>query len=73
LTEPWVDKKGLADHLACSVRSIDLAVADGMPYAILMGRKKFQLSEVERWLEAHGRLERRGDEAQPPTPNEGTC
>ena len=59
-SEPWLDKRGLAAHLGCSVRSIEYAVRDGMPSAVIFGRVKFRASEVERWLEQTGRLERRG-------------
>lgn len=61
--EPWLDKRGLAAHLSCSVRSIEFAITDGMPHAIIFGRVKFQASEVESWLKHTGRLERRGDPA----------
>jgi hypothetical protein len=61
LPERWLDKRALAEHLACSIRSIDLAVKDGMPHAIIFGRRKFRVSEVEAWLEATGRLTLRGD------------
>jgi hypothetical protein len=57
---PWLDKRGLADHLSCSVRSIETAVAEGMPHAVIFGRVKFLVSEVEPWLERAGHLERRG-------------
>lgn len=60
LAEPWLDKRGLAEHLRCSVRSIEQAMTDGMPYSLIFGRAKFRVSEVEPWLEAHGHLERRG-------------
>jgi hypothetical protein len=58
--EPWLDKRGLADHLSCSVRSIEAALAEGLPHAVIFGRVKFQVSEVEPWLEQNGRLKRRG-------------
>jgi hypothetical protein len=58
--EPWLDKKGLAEYLACSVRSIELAIVDGLPWVEIMGRKKFRASQVEEWLEANGRLIRHG-------------
>jgi hypothetical protein len=61
--EPWVDKKGLAAHLACSVRSIELAIVEGLPHAIIFGRVKFHASEAEAWLERTGRLQRRGEPA----------
>jgi hypothetical protein len=61
-TEPWLSKQDLARHFACSVRSVEFAVADGMPHAIVFGRVKFRASEAEIWLEKNGRLERRGDQ-----------
>jgi hypothetical protein len=57
----WLDKRGLADHLACSIRSIETAVSEGMPHAVIFGRIKFQVDDVEPWLEQHGYLERRGN------------
>jgi hypothetical protein len=56
--EPWLDKRGLAQHLSCSVRSIEAARAEGMPSAVIFGRRKFRVSEVEHWLEEHGYLDR---------------
>jgi hypothetical protein len=67
--EPWLDKRGLAAHLACSVRSIELAAAAGMPHAVIFGRVKFRASEVEPWLERSGQLERRGDIGDSPPDN----
>ena len=60
-TERWLDKRGLAAHLACSVRSIEYALAEGLPHAVIFGRVKFRASEVEAWLEETGRLTRRGE------------
>jgi hypothetical protein len=54
--EPWLDKRGLAAHLCCSVRSIQTALAEGMPHAVIFGRVKFRVSDVEPWLEACGYL-----------------
>ena len=59
--EPYVDKRGLAEHLQCSTRSIEAAMSEGMPHHIAFGRAKFRLTEVEPWLEEHGYLERRLD------------
>jgi hypothetical protein len=59
--EPWLDKRGLAAHLACSVRSIQTALAEGMPHAVIFGRVKFRVSEVEPWLKARGHLVRAGE------------
>jgi hypothetical protein len=58
---PWLDKRSIAEHLGCSIRSINYAINDGMPHAIIFGRAKFQAAEVEAWLEQTGRLDRRGD------------
>ncbi|HEX9108127.1 MAG TPA: hypothetical protein VF832_12880, partial [Longimicrobiales bacterium] len=52
--EPWLDKRGLAHHLACSVRWIERRMEDGMPHTHIAGRAKFRVSEVEPWLERHG-------------------
>jgi len=62
MSERWLDKKELRAHLSCSVRSIQTAMTKGMPYAIIFGKAKFRVSEVEPWLEAHGYLVRHGDE-----------
>jgi hypothetical protein len=56
--EPWLTKRELAEHLKCSVRSIETALAEGMPHAVIFGRVKFRASEVEPWLEDHGHLRR---------------
>ena len=45
MTEPWLDKRGLAEHLSCSVRSIQTALAEGLPHAVIFGRVKFQVSD----------------------------
>jgi hypothetical protein len=56
VSEPWLDRKKLAEWYSCSVRSIELALAEGMPHAVAFGRVKFQISKVEPWLVAHGYL-----------------
>jgi hypothetical protein len=60
MIEPWLDKRRLAEHLACSIRSIQTVLAEGCPHAIIFGRIKFRASEVEPWLEAGGYLVRDG-------------
>jgi hypothetical protein len=60
--EPWLDKKGAAAFWACSERSLDYAVKEGMPHAIIFGKIKFRVSEAEPWLVSRGRLERRGEQ-----------
>ncbi|MGH2955298.1 MAG: hypothetical protein ACRD2Z_10150 [Thermoanaerobaculia bacterium] len=56
--EPWLDKQGLAEHLACGVRWIEDRIAEGMPCALIAGRRKFRISEVEPWLERAGHIKR---------------
>ena len=56
--EPWLDKRGLASHLGCGVRWIEMRVAEGMPSALIAGRRKFRASEVEPWLERAGHIRR---------------
>lgn len=69
--EPWLDKKKLAEHFSCSVRSIEFAMTRGLPHAIIFGRPKFHASEAEAWLEARGELQRHGDEVRlPPATDE---
>jgi hypothetical protein len=65
VTERWLDKKALAAHFSCSVRSIEYALHEGMRDcgAIIFGRWKCQPSAAERWLEKHGRLRRIGADA----------
>ena len=58
--ESWLDRQALADHLGCSVRSVELRMAEGMPAWKVMGRIKFRVSEVEPWLEENGHMERVG-------------
>lgn len=60
-TEPWLDKRGVAQHFSCSVRSIEGAMTRGLPYATIFGRPKFRASEVEAWLERHGALSLHGE------------
>jgi hypothetical protein len=59
----WLDKRGLAEHLACSIRSVEHAVQEGMPHAVIFGRVKFQAADAEAWLEQRGHLQRRGEGA----------
>lgn len=54
--EPWIDRRGLADYLGCSVRWLEDRQKDGIPHAILAGRIKYKVSRVEPWLEANGYL-----------------
>lgn len=48
--EPWVTKQQLANHLAYSTRWVEKQIVAGMPYAHVGSRKRFRISECERWL-----------------------
>lgn len=54
--EPWLDKRGLAGHLCCSVRQVERYMAAGAPHATLGRGVRFRISEVQMWLEETGRL-----------------
>jgi len=56
--EPWLDKKGLAEHLGCGERWIEYRMAEGMPSWKIAGRIKFRVSEVEAWLLENGHMAR---------------
>ena len=59
--EPWLDKRGAADHFAVCTRTIENWMAAGMQHHHYAGRVKLRASEVERWLLETGRIERKGD------------
>lgn len=54
--EGWVDKRGLAEHFGCGIRWIELRLRDGMPSAMIAGKRKFRISEAESWLERAGHI-----------------
>jgi hypothetical protein len=56
--EPWLTKAALASHLGCGVRFLEYRMAEGLPFALIAGRVKFKVSEVEPWLEQRGHLTR---------------
>lgn len=56
--EPWLTQKEIAAHLGCSERWIKYRVVDGMPSAIIAGRRKFRASESEKWLQREGHMTR---------------
>ena len=58
--EKWLSKKELVEYLGCSVRSIQTTMTEGLPHVVVYGRCRFRVLEVEEWLEANGKLERRG-------------
>lgn len=58
--EPWLSYTELARHLGdCSVRWLEYRVAEGMPCALIAGRRKFKASEAENWLAREGHLVRK--------------
>lgn len=58
--EPWVGKAGLARHLACGIRWVEERTREGMPSALIAGRRKYKISEAEAWLERSGHIKRDG-------------
>lgn len=56
--EPWRNKRELAAFFGCSVRWIESRLAEGMPSAMIAGRRKFRASECEEWLERAGQIRR---------------
>jgi hypothetical protein len=57
--EPWLGYADLARHLDCSVRWLKSRVAEGMPSAMIAGRRKMKASEAEDWLAKEGYLVRK--------------
>ena len=59
MTEGWVTKATVAEHLGVSVSTVDHLVARGMPSAKLgdgrQGARRFLLSEVDDWMREHGK------------------
>jgi hypothetical protein len=55
--EPWFTKRQIAEHFGCSVRWIEDRLRDGLPSAMIAGRRKFKASECEDWLRRAGYIE----------------
>jgi predicted DNA-binding transcriptional regulator AlpA len=53
LSEPWLTKPQLAEHLAVSDRWIELQQRVGLPYLRMGGLNRYRVSEVEAWLREH--------------------
>jgi hypothetical protein len=49
--EPWLSKKEDALHYGFSTRWVEYRLAEGMPHRKIGGAIRFQLSEVDAWLE----------------------
>lgn len=56
----WLDKRGIARELSCSVRYIERRMEEGMPHAHIAGRAKFRIEEVEAWLEKRAQAQQLG-------------
>jgi hypothetical protein len=54
--EPWVPLTDFAKHLGCSERWLKYRVAEGMPSALIAGRRKVMVSEATSWLEGEGHI-----------------
>lgn len=54
--EPFVSLSQFAEVLGCSERWLKYRVAEGMPSAIIAGRRKVQSSQAMRWLEKEGHV-----------------
>lgn len=57
--EPWVSWAQLSAFLggACRKRWLEARVAEGMPSAIIAGKRVFRISEVVPWLRDRGHIE----------------
>jgi hypothetical protein len=58
--EKWLTLAELAEQLGCSTRWLKYRLTEGMPSALIAGRRKFRQSETEGWLEQHGYLVKEG-------------
>lgn len=54
--DPWLDKKGLAKELGCSVSFIEKRTREGLPSRLFAGRRQYRLRSAESWLREHGHL-----------------
>lgn len=56
--EPWVSLADLAKHCGCSVRFLKYRVSEGMPSAIVCGKRKVQMRTAIDWLERENHIVR---------------
>lgn len=56
--ERWLDLQGIAEFFASSPRWIEERMREGLPSAMIAGKRKFKASEVEKWLDAEGHIRR---------------
>lgn len=57
LHEPYLDKRGVAEHYSCGVRTVEDWLRQGAPSALIGGRRKFRLSKLDPWLRRAGLIE----------------
>jgi len=53
--EPMVDIKGLIACYPVSRRTIERWIAKGCPSRLILGRRLFRISAVEKWLTQYNR------------------
>jgi excisionase family DNA binding protein len=54
VAEPWLNKRGAANHLGMSVRWVESKVADaGLPSYLVGGARLFKASELDDWVRSH--------------------
>lgn len=49
--ERWLSKRQIAEHYGRSPRWIELRMREGLPSRMIGGRRAFQLSAVDEWLD----------------------
>jgi hypothetical protein len=49
--EAWVTKADIASYYRFTTRWVESQVALGMPSRLISGRRRFRLSDVDKWLE----------------------
>jgi transposase len=55
--EPYLDKREIAEHYGCSVRTVNEWLRRGAPSAMIAGRRKFRLGKLDPWLRRAGVIE----------------
>lgn len=56
--ERWKTKAEIAEFFGVSLRTIQYWTAQGMPNAMIGGRRKYRETECEPWAERAGHLRR---------------
>ncbi len=50
--ERWLSKREVARYYGFTIRWVERQVAKGMPNRMIGGQRRFQISQVDRWLDA---------------------